>query len=321
MAERYTVEQVCDYLRANDNFIILTHMSPDGDTLGSACALAHALKSIGKRLCIRCGDNIPKKYDYLFDGLSQDEIKDGVVVAVDVATPQLLGPLWEQVEHKVDLCIDHHVSNTEYADRLLLFSDAAANCEIIYEVVMTMGLHRLPTVATAIYTGLTTDTGGFRFSNTTATTHIIAAEIMATGLVDCAEIDRVMFECKTRSQIALENYVLSRIKYYFGGKCAVITIPRSVRKKFGCKEDEIDAIASASRSIEGVMVGITIKQKDDGTVKASVRSHDPIDSAAICKSLGGGGHIRAAGCTLGRSIPNAKRRILKAAKAELEGRN
>ncbi len=321
MAERYTVEMVCDYLRTNDNFIILTHMSPDGDTLGSACALAFSLKFLGKKVCIRCADNIPKKYDYLFEGLEQDELKEGTVVAVDVATEKLLGSLWDEFGGRVDMCIDHHISNTEYAQRLLLDSDAAAACEVIYQIVRVLGDWQDPAVRAAIYTGISTDTGGFRFSNTTARTHAIAAEIMVGGQVDCSEIDRVMFECKTRQQLAMESYVLSRIKFYYGGKCAVISVPKSVRQKFGCKEDEIDAVAAASRSIEGVLVGITLKQKDDGTIKASVRSHNPVDSAAICKALGGGGHVRAAGCTLGNSLAIARRRILKAVKAELEAIN
>lgn len=321
MAERYTVDQVCDFLRANDDFIILTHVSPDGDTLGSACALALALKELGKKVKIRCGDAIPAKYDFLFENLCQDDIDNGTIVAVDVATEKLLGNLWEEYGEKVDLCIDHHISNTEYAKRLLLDSDAAAACEIIYLVVKHLGCHQITSVGAAIYTGISTDTGGFRFSNTTARTHAIAAEIMVSGGVDCAEISRVMFECKTRSQLAVENYVLSRIKYFFGGKCAVISVPRSVRRKFGCKEDEIDAVAAASRSIEGVLVGITLKQKDDGTVKASVRTYHPVDAAAICKRLGGGGHVRAAGCTLGNTISLSRRRILKAVKAELEAQN
>lgn len=321
MAEMLTVEKVCEFLHAHDDYVILTHMSPDGDTLGSACALAFCLKSLGKRVSIKCGDVIPNKYNYLFNGLEMDDIDKGTVVAVDVATEKLLGNLWEKVGRKVDLCIDHHISNSHYADRLLLDSDSAAACEIIYAIAEELGFQKEPTVGAAVYTGISTDTGGFRFSNTTARTHSIAAKIMEIGGVDCAEIDRIMFESKTRSQLAVENHVLSRIKYFFGGKCAVVTITRALRKRYGCKEDEIDAVASASRSIEGVLIGITIKQKDDGTIKASVRTREPIDAAAICQSLGGGGHIRAAGCSLGTSMALAKRRILKAVKAELEALN
>ena len=319
MAEIMNVAEVCEFLRGNDNFILLTHNSPDGDTLGSASALAHALKKMGKKVCIRCGEIIPKKYNYLFEGLEQDSIETGTTVALDVADNKLMPQLWQEFGGKVDLNIDHHISNTRYAERLLLDSDAAAACEIVYEIVKQLGFEKTAEVGAAIYTGISTDTGGFRYSNTTARTHSIAADIMKNGGVDCAEIDRLMFESKTKSQIAVETYVLSRIKYYFDGRCALLSVPRSVRKKFGCKEDEIDAIASAARSIEGVMVGVTLKQKDDGTIKASVRTHHPVDASAICKSLGGGGHVRAAGCSLGNSMPKARRRILKAVKAHLEG--
>lgn len=318
MAEIMNIPKVCEFLRENDNYIILTHNSPDGDTLGSACALAYALKKLGKKVSVRCGEIIPKKYGYLFEGLEQDDIASGTTVAVDVADTKLMPQLWQQAGEKVDLNIDHHISNTRYADRLLLDSDAAAACEIIYEIVKQLGYEKLPEVGAAVYTGISTDTGGFRFSNTTSRTHAIAAEIMANGGVDCAEIDRLMFESKTKSQLAVENYVLSRVKYYFDGRCALLSVPRSIRKKYNCKEDEIDAIASAARSIEGVVVGITIKQKDDGTVKASVRTHEPVDASAICKNLGGGGHVRAAGCSLGNSMCKARRRILKAVKAQLE---
>ncbi len=146
----------------------------------------------------------------------------------------------------------------------------------------------------------------------------IAAGIMASGQVDCAEISRLMFESKSREQVKLESTVLGGIRYYFNGKCAVLTVSKRLRDRFGCGEDEIEALSSASRSIKGVLVGITIKQKDDGRLKASVRTHPPIDASEICGMLGGGGHQRAAGCEPGKTFFTAKRKLLKAVRKALE---
>ena len=157
---KISVKECADTLKEKDNILILTHANPDGDTLGSGFALCRALMKIGKICAVINADDIPKKYNYLFDDIVEIKFKPDYVVAVDVATVKLLGGLEEQ--YKIDMCIDHHSTNTEYAN-LLLLEDAPAACQIMYEVVLALGVEVDKKIADCLYTGLTTDTGCFRY--------------------------------------------------------------------------------------------------------------------------------------------------------------
>ena len=171
---KISVKECADILRKKDNILILTHANPDGDTLGSGFALCRALMKIGKICAVINADDIPKKYNYLFDDIVEIKFKPDYVVAVDVATVKLLGGLEEQ--YKIDMCIDHHSTNTEYAN-LLLLEDAPAACQIMYEVVLALGVEVDKKIADCLYTGLTTDTGCFRYDSTTAQTYRVAADL------------------------------------------------------------------------------------------------------------------------------------------------
>ena len=172
---KISVKECADILREKDNILILTHANPDGDTLGSGFALCRALMKIGKICAVINADDIPKKYNYLFDDIVEIKFKPDYVVAVDVATVKLLGGLEEQ--YKIDMCIDHHSTNTEYAN-LLLLEDAPAACQIMYEVVLALGVEVDKKIADCLYTGLTTDTGCFRYDSTTAQTYRVAADLL-----------------------------------------------------------------------------------------------------------------------------------------------
>ena len=172
---KISVKECADTLKEKDNILILTHANPDGDTLGSGFALCRALMKIGKICAVINADDIPKKYNYLFDDIVEIKFKPDYVVAVDVATVKLLGGLEEQ--YKIDMCIDHHSTNTEYAN-LLLLEDAPAACQIMYEVVLALGVEVDKKIADCLYTGLTTDTGCFRYDSTTAQTYRVAADLI-----------------------------------------------------------------------------------------------------------------------------------------------
>ena len=306
--KKIDVAKAAELLNAADNILILTHRNPDGDTLGSGFALMHALRSTGKKAKVLCCDEIPKKYSYMF-GEKQEDFSAEYTVAVDVADIKLLGNgLSREFESKIDLCIDHHGSNTEYADNLLLRS-CAATCEVVYDLVNALGVEITPIIADCLYTGLSTDTGCFLFSNVTPETHIIAADLIKKG-ADYVNINKVMFETKSIGYFKLEELALNTIKTYFGGKCAVMSITQKMLSESGTDESDCDGIAGIPRKIDGVLVGVTVRERNDGSYKVSLRSHEPVDSAKICKLMGGGGHARAAGCELN---PDA----LEAEKAKL----
>lgn len=317
--EIYNLDKTCAFLKQHDNYIILCHFYPDGDTIGCAFALCRTLQKIGKKAKVQCAHAFPDKFSYITDIVSIDEIDEpsAAVIAVDVADPKLLGDLNGVYGERTELCIDHHFSHVEYAKRLLLDSDAAAACEIIYKVIVGLGVEMDKDLALALYTGISTDTGCFKFSNTTAETHRIAADLIETG-IDSAEINRIMFDTKSRPRVEIERLALDSMQFFFNDRCAVVTITKEMRESSGCSGDDLEGITGLSRSIEGVIAGMTMRERDNGTYKISLRTHAPIDAAAICKKAGGGGHVRAAGCELSGSAASTRDIMLAYIKEALD---
>ncbi len=308
ICKKVDAKLAAEFLMDNDNFVILTHASPDGDTLGSGFALRAALELLGKKAKVICPDEIPAKFNFI--AMQKDiDFEPETVVAVDIADDKLLGSLREVYKDKIELCIDHHRSNTEFAKRLYLEADSGAATECVYNVIEVLGVEITPYIASCLYLGMATDTGCFKFSNTTPRTHRYSALLMEKG-ADYDEINRVMFETKSRGRIEMEKLVLESMEFFFKGKCAVITVTDEMIKKTGCSVDELDGITAMSRQIEGVLVGVTIKEKEDGRFKVSVRTFPPFDAAAICAKHGGGGHMRAAGCEFKLSATEVKELLL-----------
>ena len=310
------VMECVSLLKEFDNYLILSHRNPDGDTLGSAFALKRALDLLGKKSMVRCNDEMPLKYSYLWQGIDNSEIKFDKIIAVDVADKKLLGEEFEaKYGDNVFLCIDHHMSNREYAENLLL-EDRAAAAVVIYEVICELGVEITPEIANCVYTGLATDTGCFMFSNTTPTVHRNAAEVREKG-ADYTLINRLMFETRTLSYIRLEQMAVASIESHFDGKCAIMTITQEMFNASGSNESECDGIASIPRKIEGVKVGVTIREQTNGKYKVSLRTVEPFDAAKICANFGGGGHNRAAGCEFDCSLEEVKIQLLDAISTEL----
>lgn len=286
--------RVIELLKKADNILILTHKSPDGDTLGCGSALCRVLQGMGKHARVENSEVWPKKYDFLFTGIVMDEFTPEFVVAVDVADPQLLGDKLSCYADKVDLCIDHHPSNHLYAKETLLRADDGAASLTLFRVLKEMGVELTPELATDLYTGLSTDTGCFRYSNAGAEAYQVAAELIEKG-ADNADINVRMFETKSLSYFNLLQEVLAGLRMYCNGQVAVFKISRDMMDRTGATEDSLDAIAPLSRQIEGVKAGVTMKQTADGRYKFSLRTYEPLDASEVCKLLGGGGHARAAG--------------------------
>lgn len=304
---RIDVKQCAQLLKDNDNILILTHAHPDGDTLGCGFALCRALMKLGKICAVMNSDVIPKKYNYLFDDIAPIRFKPHYVVAVDVATPNLLGELDGQ--YHIDLCIDHHGTNTEYADNLLL-EDTPAACEIMYEVIKALGVEIDSRMAGCLYTGLTTDTGCFKYASTTAKTYRAAADLIELG-ADNGTINRVMFETKTKTYARLERMALESMEFFENERVAVITVTQDMYKKTGSNEQETEALAPLTRQVEGVEIGITIREKTDGTCKASLRTFETVNAAELARFFGGGGHNQAAACRFDCGVEEAKAQLVE----------
>jgi phosphoesterase RecJ-like protein len=324
---KVSLQQAADFFREHDNYTLLCHASPDGDTLGSGYALCGVLHTMGKHARVVTPDEPSPRFDFLRECvdvrlLGHNNAKE-TVVTVDVADVELLAELKQTYFRKIDFCIDHHISNKNFAPLILLDTEAAACAEVVWELIKELSGRELgakitPMTAGAIYTGISTDTGCFRYSNTTAKSHTIAAELMAYGF-DVSRINYLMFEMKTRERVLLEQQALAGIEYYFGDKCAVIILTADMIA--GIDSEDASNVSGLPKQIEGVEVGVVLKEKSSGggdsKWKISVRTSPEVNAQAICAELGGGGHIRAAGCTLRGEVGAVKGAILREVERQL----
>ncbi len=312
-----SVAECCEKLRQMDDVVILCHRNPDGDTLGSGFALRYILEQLGKRSRIECNDELPNQYHYMFPIHGPEDFEPKFVVAVDIADEKLFGENLEQYKGKVDLCIDHHGSNKHYAKDWLVRSDAAACAEIIEDICYGFeDVILTKRIADCIYTGVATDTGCFRYSNTTGHSHSVAGRMIKAGC-DFAMINRVMFELKSPSRIAMEKEVLNTIEYHFNKQCALVYITQDMMERTGALDSELEGIAAIPRQIEGVEVGVTMREEANGEFKISLRTGDLVDASVIGARLNGGGHRCAAGCNVAGDLDEAKKIILDAVKQSL----
>ena len=313
-----SLTDIATKLKEKDCFCILTHQYPDGDTLGSACALCKALQKTGKMAKVLNNNEIPKKYNFLFSGIINQDFMPEYIISVDVANTTLLGNNLSEYKDKINLKIDHHIETTPFAQTSYIDPTAASTAEIIYSLINAMYVSIDKDIANALYTGISTDTGCFKYANVTPETHKIAARMIELG-ADHYLINKIMFDTKSKHRIELEKLVYNSIEYYFESKCAVISITNKMLLESSVKDEgDLEGFASIPRKIEGVLVGVTLREKEDGVFKISVRTDEKLDASKICMHLGGGGHKAAAGCTVKGGIEKAKNQILQAIKTEME---
>ncbi len=310
------IQRVGEILASAEDIMILTHKNPDGDCLGTGTALCRYLLSQGKRATVVNSDPIPSKFQYLFEGLPQETFEPKTIMSVDVADPKLLGS-YESLADRVDLCIDHHVSNTLYARETYLCPDDGAAALSLYRIFRTLGATMDASMANAMYTGLSTDTGCFRYSNANAECYRAAADLIELG-ADNAGINVKMFETKPLPQFQLLADAFSGLRMFCGGKVSVLKISQEMLERHGADTDSFDFVTAMSRQIEGVLCGITMKQQADLSWKISLRTHEPLDASVICGLLGGGGHMRAAGCNAGPDEEESLQTILNDIAEQLE---
>ena len=267
----------------------------------------------GGRISVN-GRVVKPSYEVKVGDIVEIKFKPDYVVAVDVATVNLLGGLEEQ--YKIDMCIDHHSTNTEYAN-LLLLEDVPAACQIMYEVVLALGAEVDKKIADCLYTGLTTDTGCFRYDSTTAQTYRVAADLIDAG-ADNGRINRIMFETKSKTYARLERLAIESMRFYEHERVAVITVTQEMFQLTGSNAQETEGLAPLTRQIEGVEIGITIQERPDGTCKASIRTFESVNAAELAACFGGGGHAQAAGCKFDCDVKEARRLLVDKCREMLE---
>ena len=307
-----TRAQTAEFLNKNDNYIILTHRRPDGDTLGSSALLCRGLRQLGKTAHILRNPEITEKYAHLHQGLTADEVKDGdILIAVDTASKGMLPEAFSQYADRIALRIDHHATADSFTDCELVEGETAACGELVARVLSLMGCPLDKPMANALYTAISTDTGCFRYANTTAETFETAAHCAYSG-ADIFAINQALFETRSLGRLRLEGWLIENMLFLQDGRIAICPLPKAVEEELGLTEDDLENISGFPRSIEGVKIAATIREEGDNRVKISVRAVPGYDAAAICANFGGGGHKGAAGASMACSMNEAVEAIKKA---------
>ena len=219
--------------------------------------------------------------------------------------------LQDMEDGKIDLCIDHHISNKFFAKSTFLDARASAAALIFYEYFKTIGYKISDHIALCLYTAIATDTGCFKYQNTIPEAHMAAADLMQYN-IGFETINRKMFDVKSKGRIKVEQRVISNMEYYFNDRCTMIVITTELMNSCGAEPAEFEGLASIPLEIEGVVIGITVKQRHENVFKLSVRTTEEVDASAFCKRFGGGGHIRAAGCEIQGTLQQVREQVIKA---------
>lgn len=304
------------YLLKFDKFAIVTHRRPDGDTLGSAALLCRGLRQLGKTAHVLENPETTEKYAPLHEGLTKAWAEEGdTVVCVDVASPNMLGAHFAPLLEKIQLRIDHHGSATPFTPFELVEPKTASCGEIVYGVLQVMGAKLDVPMAQALYMAISTDTGCFRYANTTAETLRVAADCKEAG-ADTFRLNQELFETNSLARLRLQGWLVENALFLRGGKIAICALPLSKEQELGLTEDDMENISGFPRSIAGVKIAATLRQETAETVKMSVRAVPGYDAAAICATFGGGGHKGAAGASMKMTMDEAVEAV-KAAMPEI----
>lgn len=314
MNGRLTVQEAAARLRQMNNVLLLTHVRPDGDTIGSAAALCQALRDMGKTAYLLYNPEITDTYaPYAEPYWASEGFVPEHIVSADIAALNLLPDNAAAYASRVELAIDHHGSQEFFAAETCLDADAAACGEIVCRVIRELTAVT-PAIALLLYVAISTDTGCFVYANTTADTHRIAAELLETG-IDVGPVNKVLFRTKSKTRLAMEARMVADMELYDGDRVVVMSIPLSLRRELHATEADIEELSSLAALVEGTDCGITLRELKPGRVKLSLRTGPRVDACAVCQRLGGGGHTAAAGATVDGTLEDAKALILKAYRA------
>jgi len=291
-----TRNECAAFLRQADNFCILTHADPDGDALGSAAGLCLGLRALGKTAFVLENPQTPTNLAFLCHGLTVAEAdENATLVSVDVASPRIFMKNPNFDSDKIALRIDHHGRSTSFAPLEMVDPQMASCAELIYDILMALGVELTQDMAIALYTGVSTDTGCFKFANTTAHTFRVAAACADTG-ANLQPINQAMFDTVSLGKLRVQSWITENTRFYADGQVAVCVMPAGLAKTLGAEESEMGGLSGFVRSIAGVQIAATVQVQENEN-KISVRAVPGYDAAAICEKFGGGGHKGAGGAT------------------------
>lgn len=321
MAEYSAVENFKKLL-SEDSINIIMHKNPDGDTVGTAFALKKLFELNEKKANVICSDRISDRISFISDNKSElfEYDENAPLVAVDIASASLIGERFDYLSGKIKYCIDHHMTHTAFAEITMIDASASSAGEFLFNLIKSANIKINADISEKIYTAVSSDTGCFKYSNVTPKTHIAAAELLKYGF-DAEEVNRKLFDEVPYEQILAESMVLRDAESKENGKIVFLTITQDFVKGFKNKID-IDGFSSLCRRFKGVIIGITIKETEQKTIRVSFRSmSDDVNVAAIAEEFGGGGHKRAAGCSFDCSIDEVKSILTERCSAAVKAKN
>ena len=306
-----TTAEAARLLLGWDELLLLTHVRPDGDTVGSAAALCQALRDRGKTAYLLPNPELTATYaPYAAHYAAPEGFVPRHVVSVDIAALSLLPENARPYQDRIDLAIDHHPSQEFFARETCLEAESAACGEIVYNIITRL-TPVTPDIALPLYVAVSTDTGCFVYSNTTARTHRIAAALMDCG-IDAAPVNKALFRTKSRTRLAMEAWMAEWAEYYDHDRVVVMQIPLSLCLDYKATEADVEELSSLAALVEGTDCGVTLRELKDGRVKISLRTGPRVNATEVCALLGGGGHAAAAGATLHGTLSEVKQAVLQA---------
>ena len=307
------LNEIIQRIYDNDNILIPIHDKPDGDAVGSSTALALFLKKLGKNCAVISPSAIPNRLAFAknenvkyIEGVEKIDFSYDYIITVDVASPELIGAVIAKLDKPISTVIDHHRVNTIDAEFKYVDETAAAAGEIIFSLIsmycMVTCAEIFDTeICEALYTSISSDTGCFKYGNTTAESYKIASQLMSVG-INAEEINRLLFDTKSFKQLKTEQLGIDKLELYCDGKLAVTCIDIADLEAIGASEEDTETISQLARTVAGVQIGVMMREKvfHDGKTgyKFSVRANSDTDVSALCAAFGGGGHKKAAGCTI-----------------------
>jgi phosphoesterase RecJ-like protein len=317
-------QQIADILRSQKSFLVLTHYRPDGDAVGSQLALVILLKNLGKQVEAWNDDGVPAKFKFLPHSGTvtrpPDAPKDfDVVIAIDTSTWQRVGTTAQRIgQRKYFINIDHHVSNEKFADINWIVPEAPASGQIAFDLIKRGGFQLTREMAMCLFAAISTDTGSFTYSSTTAESLRVAAELVETGL-NVGEISRHIYESYPYARLQLLQKALADLKLAHNGRLAYCWVTNEMYEESGAKREDTEGLIDYARSIEGVNVAVLFEESSEpGKIRISLRSKNPkVDVNSVARRFGGGGHREAAGARISGETHEIEQKVLAAIDAAL----
>lgn len=312
-----TLAEIAEVIRANQRFVVISHIRPDGDALGCTIAMGLCLRQLGKDVQLWNDDGCVERFHFLpgsdlVQRPPEEPQEFDAVIMLDTAVKERGGRSVRAVKQAGTwINLDHHVSNPRYADLNFIDAKSPATGQILFELCRAGNFPITPGMADSLYVAISTDTGSFQYPNTTARTYKIGAELVTMG-AKVGDLTQKLYESHPRRRIELLKSMLNVLRFSSGDRVASFALPLSVVRELGTKPDDTEGLIDHIRSIEGVIVAAFFEEVDGGLVRVSLRSKDPrADVCQIATTFGGGGHTLAAGFRIRGTLEEVQERVLQ----------